>query len=83
MRHRASGGFWSRYEKLPASVRKVADQKFALLKSDLNHPSLRFKKVGKVWSVRVSQDYRALAHFDGEDYIWIWIGTHSEYDKIT
>jgi len=82
MRHRASGSFWSHYEKLPASVRSVADQKFALLKSNPSHPSLRFKKVGKVWSVRVTKDYRALAHFDGEDYIWIWIGTHSEYDRI-
>jgi hypothetical protein len=32
--------------------------------------------------VRVTQDYRALALFEDDTYHWIWIGTHSEYDRI-
>jgi len=54
------------------------NQNFELLKSDLNHPSLSFKKVGKFWSARVGINYRALAFKDGEDYIWVWIGSHEE-----
>lgn len=61
MRHFATPGFWEAYEKLPAPVRELADKNYALLKQDPRHPSLRFKKVGKFWSVRVGLRYRALA----------------------
>jgi steroid 5-alpha reductase family enzyme len=43
---------------------------------------LHFKKVGKFWSARIGINYRALAFKDGEDYIWVWIGTHDEYEQI-
>ena len=46
------------------------------------HPSLRFKKVGKLWSARVGRDYRALAVADGEDFTWVWIGAHDQYDRL-
>jgi hypothetical protein len=44
--------------------------------------SLHFKPVGKFWSVRVGVAYRAIAVPDGEDYIWVWIGPHDEYDRL-
>ena len=46
------------------------------------HPSLRFKKVGKLWSARVGRDHRALAVEDGDDFIWVWIGAHDQYDRL-
>jgi len=46
------------------------------------HSSLRFKKVGAFWSVRIGLNHRALALEDGEDYIWVWIGSHDEYEKM-
>lgn len=55
---------------------------FELLKRDSNHPSLHFKKVGKFWSARIGINYRFLALKDGEDFIWVWIGTHDEYEEI-
>ena len=27
-------------------------------------------------------DYRALAFKDGDDFIWVWIGTHQEYERM-
>jgi hypothetical protein len=27
-------------------------------------------------------DYRALAVEDGNDFIWVWIGTHDEYERM-
>lgn len=42
-------------------VQKVAGHNFDLLKENPTHPSLHFKKVGKLWSVRVGPHYRALA----------------------
>lgn len=63
-------------------IRRTAKKNFQLLKADHSHPSLQFKKVGKVWSVRVSANYRALAIPIESGFLWIWIGTHAEYDKL-
>jgi hypothetical protein len=41
-------------------IRNLADKNFQLLKADSSHPSLHFKKVGKVWSARVGSNYRAV-----------------------
>jgi hypothetical protein len=63
-------------------IRGLADKNFELLKADSLHPSLHFKKVGKVWSVRVGFHYRAVAMPIEEGFLWVWIGTHAEYDKL-
>ncbi|APV52014.1 hypothetical protein BWI17_21490 [Betaproteobacteria bacterium GR16-43] len=82
MKHAASVRFWTLYEALPTPVRAVADKNFQLLKADPRHPSLHFKRIGKLWSVRVGEHHRALAH-DVEDGIqWFWIGSHADYDRI-
>jgi hypothetical protein len=82
MKHRADPEFWICYRKLPPEIRALADKSFQLLKSNPQHASLRFKKVGRNWSVRVGLHYRAVAVQDGDDYLWIWIGHHSEYDRM-
>jgi len=63
-------------------IRDLADKNFLLLRNNPSHPSLQFKKVGKVWSVRVGSNYRAIATQIEEGYLWIWIGTHAEYDRL-
>lgn len=82
MKHKTTSSFWSCYERLPPDVRVLADKNFELLKDNPSHPSLQFKKVGKIWSVRVGAHYRALATPIENDFLWIWIGTHAEYDKL-
>lgn len=82
MNHRATKQFWRLYESLPKHIQKLADKNFELLKRDLEHPSLKFKKIENMWSVRVGAHYRALG-FDHQDHIlWFWIGSHAEYDKL-
>jgi hypothetical protein len=80
--HRTTNRFWKCFETLPDPVQKVAKKCFKLLKTNPLHPSLHFKKVGKFWSVRAGIDHRALAVEDGEDFIWVWIGNHSEYERM-
>jgi hypothetical protein len=80
--HRTSGRFWILFERLPESAQKVARKNFDLLKDDSSHPSLHFKKVGKLWSVRVGINHRALAVEEGADFIWVWIGPHDEYRRL-
>ena len=83
MIHYASPSFWSAYESLPPSVRRVADNNYQILKENPSHPSLHFKKVGRYWSVRVGIHYRALAVEVDDGLLWFWIGSHAEYDKLT
>jgi hypothetical protein len=82
MIHRATPRFWSCYRKLPDEIQRTADRGYELLCADPRHPSLHFKQIGELWSVRVGLHYRALAVEDGEDFLWVWIGTHAEYDRL-
>jgi hypothetical protein len=82
MRHFASPVFWKHYHTLPNEVQPLADKAFALLKENPRHPSLRFERKGKGWSVRVSRGYRALAKERPEGLVWFWIGTHDEYERL-
>lgn len=52
------------------------------MKANPSHPSLHFKKVGKFWSVRIGATHKALAVEDAEDFVWVWIGTHDEYERM-
>ena len=42
------------YKKLPKEVQEQVDRKLDLLAKDPKHPSLRIKRVKKIWSVRIS-----------------------------
>ena len=82
MNHHASPRFWRCYRGLPREIRSLADRCFALLKIDPAHRSLHLKKTASLWSVRVGLHYRALAtEVDGE-FVWFWIGSHAEYDRL-
>jgi hypothetical protein len=80
--HRTTRRFWRCYEALPTETQRAADQSFALLERDPRHPSLHFKKAGKLWSARVGIHHRALAVPDPTGFLWVWIGTHAEYDRL-
>ena len=80
--HRTTPQFWNRFNRLPPTVQRAAERSFERLGNDPAHPSLRFKKVGKFWSARVSRDHRALAVEDGDGFIWVWIGSHDDYDRM-
>ena len=80
--HRATGRYWRCYRRLPGKAREQADKAFLLLRENPRHPSLRFKSIGRFWSVRVGIAYRALAVADGDDFIWVWVGPHDEYNRL-
>jgi hypothetical protein len=82
LNHKTASSFWACYEKLPQEVQRLADKNFNLLKTDSTHSSLQFKKVGKVWSARVGSHYRAVAAPIKGGFLWVWIGTHADYDKL-
>lgn len=82
MRHFTTPEFWQHFERLPEDVQRLAKKEFELLKENPRHPSLRLKKAGKFWAVRIGIHYRALAKERKEGLNWFWIGHHSEYDNL-
>ncbi|MEO1077463.1 MAG: hypothetical protein AAFX41_16080 [Bacteroidota bacterium] len=85
MNHFTLPVYWKHYHALPDHVRALADKQFKLLQENPSHPSLQFKKVGdwkQLWSVRVGLHYRALGMDKPEGVVWIWIGSHADYDQI-
>lgn len=86
MTHRATAGFWKRFDALPSDVQQRARKNHRLLEADASHPSLGFKRLVGInpplWSVRVGLSYRALAMEKSGDFYWFWIGSHAEYDLL-
>jgi hypothetical protein len=82
---KASSRFWKAFERLPSSVKDKARDAHRLWMQDPWHPSLQFKKVHErydIFSVRIDLGWRALCVKEGDNCIWFWIGSHSEYDRI-
>jgi len=80
--HFATPGFWFHHRQLPDDIRALADRCFEILQADPRHPSLRLKKVGAFWSVRIGLHYRALARDRDQGLVWFWIGPHDRYDRL-
>ena len=80
--HRATRRFWECFANLSEDVQNLARKNYALLKANPHHPSLQSKKIGYLWSARVGLHHRALAAEDSEGFIWVWIGTHAEYERM-
>jgi hypothetical protein len=71
---------------LPIDVKRQAYAAYRQFKRDPFHPSLQFKRVSErrlLYSVRIGANHRALGIREADDVVvWIWIGSHAEYDKI-
>jgi hypothetical protein len=56
--------FWSLYHKLPGEIKEAARRGHQKFRQNPAHPSLqleRLRKDPRLWSVRVTRDYRAVA----------------------
>ena len=81
-RSRALPEFWRCYDALPEEIRRRASKQYAIFAENPRHPSLQLKPVGDFWSVRVTDGYRALAVREEYAFVWFWIGTHNEYERL-
>jgi len=85
VKSRTRPSFWRAHARLDGAARSAAKLAYEQFVKNPAHPSLRFKKLGgyaHVWSVRVSEQYRAVGERDGDTIFWVWIGTHNEFDKL-
>lgn len=70
---------------LPSEVQNLAAKNYRLWRRNPHHPSLRFRRLQGSedrFSIRVGDHYRALGKLAGEKIVWVWIGTHSDYDRL-
>lgn len=82
---RTRPSFWRAYELLHPRTREAARRAYRLFASNPQHPSLRFKKLGghdRLWSVRVNEQYRAVGERKRETVVWLWIGSHNDFDAM-
>lgn len=83
MKSFATPNFWEAYAELSPKIKAQSKKAYQQWQENPLHPSLHFKKVGKnLWSVRITDSYRALALKKGDDYYWFWIGSHDEYEAL-
>jgi hypothetical protein len=81
---RTSADFRPDFAALPAAVQKEARSAYGLFSTDPHHPSLRFKKLPPhpdLWSIRITNDYRAIGRWRGDVILWFFIGSHADHEK--
>jgi len=82
MKSSTTSEFWHCYAGLPPRVKQLARRAYKLWAQDPHHRSLHFKKIGRVWSVRVGLEYRAVGLLKDDTVHWFWIGPHDEYERL-
>jgi len=85
LRSKTTTAFREALSHLPPEIRRRARRAFELFEQNPHHPGLRFKKVHSrdpIYSVRISQDYRAVAALSGDLAVWFFIGNHADYEKL-
>jgi len=81
---RGTTDFWRLYHALSPEIRKAAQNAFRKFLKSPAHPGLQLERLRsdeRAWSVRVTQNYRAIARRYGDDWLWFWIGSHEEFDR--
>jgi hypothetical protein len=82
---RTSADFRRDFALLPPAVQKQARFAYRMFRVNPQHPSLRFKKLPPhedLWSVRITNDYRAIGRWRSDTILWFFIGSHADYEKL-
>jgi len=81
---RGNATFWQLYRGLPVEVRAAAADAYKKFCQNPAHPGLqleRLRRDPRLWAVRVTRDHRAVARRYQDDWVWIWIGGHKDFDR--
>jgi hypothetical protein len=73
------------FANLPRNIQQGARDAYRRFKADPSHPGLQFKPLHTtlpLWSVRVTDSYRAVGVRRDDTIVWFFIGTHAEYDQL-
>jgi len=73
------------FARLPREIKRAARSAFRNWRDDPTQPGLHFKRVHRkrnVYSVRITDGWRALGTRDRDRIAWFWIGTHDAYERL-
>lgn len=82
---RLQSSFRRDFAKLPREIQERARAAYRRFRENPNHPGLQFKRLHTtlpLWSVRITDSYRAVGVRNDDTIIWYFIGTHAEYEKM-
>jgi hypothetical protein len=82
---RVSKRFWRLFRKLPTEIQRLAEKNYNLWRASPSHPSLRFRRLQgteDLFTIRIGDHYRAIGVVEADCITWVWIGTHSDYNRI-
>ena len=83
MKSSGTNEIWHFYRELPKPVTEAARRTYHLWKENPRASTLHFKKVRDVYAVRIAKTgYRAIAVDVSDGFLWIWIGSLDEYDRL-
>lgn len=87
MKSRRSKRFRELLEALPSSAQKLALESYQRWQHDSSYPDLHFKPIDPsdptIFSIRIGMHYRAICERQPDGtYLWVWIGTHEEYNNL-
>ncbi len=75
--------FQKLFDRLPENIKRKTRKAYKLFTQDPYHPNLNFKRIRhapNTYSVKIDDNYRAIGVRDGEEILWIFVGSHSGYD---
>jgi hypothetical protein len=84
MKVKATKGFWECYYQLPLNIRQFADKTYELWLQNPRHPSIRFRQRANsnYWTARIGGHYRAVGKFYEGIFVWVWVGSHEQYNHL-
>lgn len=85
MKSKATKRFWQGYRQLPPPIQQLAVRSYRRWRLDPSHPSLHFKQLhgySDRFSVRIGRHHRAIGMLSGDTVIWVWIGSHEDYNGL-
>lgn len=85
MTSHTSNRFREALSRLPHDVQQQAQRAYERFEQNPYHASLQFRQVHAVlpvYSARVGMHYRAVGMVNGNDIVWVWIGSHADYDAL-
>ena len=74
---------------LPANVQRQAQKAYRLFRQNPFYPSFHRRIVEITrnwkyphWEFRITRVYRATCFIDGDTYVWVFIGHHSDFNRL-
>ena len=85
MKNRRTKKFLKQFLDLPPDIQNQAKESYRRFQTDPYHSSLHFKCINtqsNLYSVRIGMHYRAVGVKQGDTIIWLFIGSHEDYNQL-